>query len=111
MAVDPTGSTTQVVVGGYDRSAVHASPDDAKPVETQGGYGLTGVAATMDYGNNYAYLVGNGTIVRLDVLDLSPSSSDWYWKFNYSADLELPTDAAGRHLAVLSWVRATAIGP
>lgn len=112
MAVDPTGASTQVVVAGYDRSAVLAKPSDAQPeAETPSYYGLTGVAATMDYRNNYAYVINNGTIVRLDLLSLGTSSSGWYAKFSLSTDLALPTDAGGRYLAALSWARAIAAAP
>lgn len=103
MAADPTGLNPRVVVAGYQQSAVHASPTDTKFITTPTNYGLTGVAVAMDPLNNFGYVVGNGRIVLLDLLD-----AQQYGVSNAipTTELTLPQDAGGRYLTAVAWARA-----
>ena len=104
MAVDPSGFNPHVVVAGYDQSAVHTDPADAKPVSTPSSYALTGVATTMDPVNSFGYVVDNGRIVLLDLLD--PKSYGVSSNDIPAAELALPQDAAGRYLTAVAWARS-----
>lgn len=113
LGVEPSGISPQAVVAGfasgYGQTFVHASPTDTNPAQTAPVYNLTGVAVAIDPANNFAYVLNNGQIVLIDLLNASPSSQTWYTTSTSSlsaSDLQLPTDAGGRYVTALAWTRA-----
>lgn len=113
LAVDPTSGASELVVPGYDRIAVHASPSDSPPAETASGDGLSGVAATIDPANVFGYVANNGYLVLLDLPNAGSSGGNWYQSTTNPSlptyvpanELRLPADAAGRYVSVLAWTR------
>lgn len=105
LAVDPQGITEQAVVAGATSLAVHSNPSDAAPAETPAAYDLTGVAATIDPINQFAYVVDDNRITVLDLLTVKTGTTNWYTWF--SPSLTLPINAGtNQEITTVEWARA-----
>lgn len=106
LGLDPTGTTSQVVVAGYDQIAVHPTPAAPASVQTLSTDGLTGVAVALDPINQFAYVIGDGRIVLIDLLAVKNGQGSWYSTF--TPDLTLPTNPATNNSQVttVAWTRA-----
>lgn len=114
LAVDPTGTRNEAVVAGYDQIGIHqdATSKLASDATTQTSYGYTGVAATIDPLEGFAYVVDTDRILILDLLGFE-SQGSWYPNPYYvpTLDLTLPTDATGRRVTAIAWTRAAGPTP
>lgn len=117
-AIDPSGATSQVVVAGHNASgsgqiAVHPDASTKATATTPYYAGYTGVAAAIDPGNRFGYVVDNERIVVLDLLTVTSQQTGWYKAFDFSSttDLALPKDAADRYDTALAWTRAKPTPP
>lgn len=102
LAVDDTGTTSQVLVVGQDRTFVHADPSDASPAQLLNLYGR---AAVIDPLNRFAYVMRDGVMYIIDLLAVAGGSSGNLSLGTPLPELILPTEN-GHAVGVLEWTRA-----
>ncbi len=107
VTVDPLGANKQIVVQSNNQVAVHLDASDANPAKVE----FRSHAAAIEPLNGWAYLVGNGELLIVDLL--SRLSPDELLRTERQAvpELTLPQGPTGQAVSVITWLLAAEPAP
>ncbi len=102
LTVDPLGFASQLLVRSNSQVAVHLDAGDDDP----GKVSFSAHAATIDPLTSWAYLVGNGEMLIIDLLSGLAPDDPLRTAAQPLAELTLPTGPDGRPVSVITWLLA-----
>lgn len=103
LTVDPLGATRQLLVQSANQVAVHLDASDAEPAKVN----FSAHAGTIEPRTSWAYLVGNGEMLIIDLLSRLDPGEPLRSAAQRLVELTLPTGPDGRPVSVITWLVAT----
>lgn len=102
LTVDQLGASSQLLVQSSNQVAVHLDASDAEPAKVS----FNAHAATIEPLTSWAYFVGNGEMLIVDLLSRLSPDETLRTARQPLAELTLSTGPDGRPLSVITWLLA-----